>query len=213
MIDKIVAFINDIGERHCSFSDQFFSRYPSYNLKKTRVDTILKDSSYDQKFMDLIDNYIDELTFWFSFLDFEFESSILETRFRGKNKESALNKLFHYRFERSQSSIPIQKCLNDLLGFRIIIDAEFDYQALLADIETSEDLSVTLFRSYARIDENYQAIHLYVKSDNNSYFPWEIQIWRKSDEVSNEQSHRDHEEKRRYTNWTKVYENNNRKES
>lgn len=213
MIDKIVAFINDIGERHCSFSDQFFGSDPPYNLKETRVDTILKDSSYDQKFMGLIDNYIDELTLCFSFLDFESDYPILDTRFRVKNKESALNKLFHYRFKRSPSSIPIQKCLNDLLGFRIIIDAEFDYQELLADINTSADLSVTLFRPYVRIDENYQAIHLYVKSDNNSYFPWEIQIWRKSDEVSNEQSHRNHEEKRRYTNWTEVYENNNRKES
>ncbi|WP_165210668.1 hypothetical protein [Streptococcus tangpeifui] len=212
MFDEIVSLINEIGKLHQDFSHNFFKGHIAYNLKRTRVDKVLQETSYDETFISLVDDYIEELSYWLIFLEFNSKSLILETRFRGKNKESALNKLYYYRVGKSDPTIPVQKCLNDLLGFRIIINNTIDYDCLLDKIKRSDKLNIKLFRPYVRTDENYKGIHLYVKSDNNHYFPWEIQIWQKSDEISNERSHRNHKEKRQYINWTEIYKEYQRKE-
>ena len=58
-IEKIVQLINNIGEYHKTFSKNFYKNNDSnINLKKTTIDKILKEISYNGLFMDLIDEYI-----------------------------------------------------------------------------------------------------------------------------------------------------------
>lgn len=58
-IEKIVQLINNIGEYHKTFSNNFYKNNDSnINLKKTTIDKILKETSYNGLFMDLIDEYI-----------------------------------------------------------------------------------------------------------------------------------------------------------
>lgn len=97
IIDDIVVLINDIGNLHHDFSSYFFHKRNNevvFNLKKVRIDNILSENSYDEVFIELLDSYIEELSSWLIFLDTGSDSPKLETRFRGKNKESALNKLY-----------------------------------------------------------------------------------------------------------------------
>lgn len=212
MFEEIIRLINYIGNEHERFSNQFFNTHKSINLKKMTVNKVIAEKTYNEKFIFLIDAYIEEVTFFQILNRFESNHPIIETRFRGKNRESTLNKLYHYRLSKYDSSIPVNKTLNDLLGFRLIIDYEFDYDELERRILNSEDILVELFRPYVRRDDGYTAIHIYFKSSNNQFFPWELQIWKKIDEVSNENSHKNHKEKRLYINWTEIYKENKHRE-
>jgi len=212
MVDEIVELINFIGKAHEKFSNTFFMTHASMNLKRTTIKNIIIENTYDSTFQTLLDNYIEELSLFLIFNTFDSKHPFIETRFRGKTKESVLNKIYHYRFGKQKGEIPIQKTLNDLLGFRLILNSTQEYQNLLEELKTSNKIKVKLFRPYFRADEGYRAIHLYFKSGNNNYFPWELQIWNKIDEKSNEYSHRYHKAKRQYMNWTKIYKKNKHRE-
>lgn len=208
MFEDIIDIINNIGNMHKEFSETFFSDHKALNLKKVTVAKVVNEKSYDEEFISLVDDYIEELAFFQIFQTFQSENPLIETRNRGKNRESTLNKLYHCRFSNRDPRIPVQKILNDLLGFRIIITGTFDYDDLLEKIKSSENLLVELFRPYVRRDDGYVAVHIYFKSKNNLYFPWELQIWNKSEEKGNETSHRLHKEKRKYISWTEIFKDN-----
>lgn len=90
--------------------------------------------------------------------------------------------------------VPLNKCLNDLLGFRIlVIDLESVYATLKHD-----DRVTSITKMYLRTDGGYSGIHLYFKNGNNKFFPWELQIWDIEQSSSNEISHREHKQKRKY---------------
>ncbi len=135
-IEKIVQLINNIGEYHKTFSNNFYKNNDSnINLKKTTIDKILKETSYNGLFMDLIDEYIKLISKEILVSEIRSNSSKFTIRFRGKNRESVLNKLYYYRFDRDEFQIPIQKCLNDIMGFRIILESNLSYDELLEKIE------------------------------------------------------------------------------
>lgn len=208
MFEDIIDIINNIGKMHKDFSETFFSDHKALDLKKLTVAKVVDETSYDEEFISLIEDYIEELAFFQIFQTFQSKNDLIETRNRGKNRESALNKLYHCRFSNQDPSIPIQKIINDLLGFRIIISDNFDHNDLLEKINNFDGLSTKLFRPYVREDYRYLAIHIYFNSGNKLYFPWELQIWRKSEEKSNELSHEMHKEKRKYINWTELFKDN-----
>ncbi len=206
-IEELVRLINIIGDYHKAFSESFYKNRENINLKKITVKKALKETSYNGTFMDLVDEYIKEVTHAVLVNVLETNKSTAILRCRGKNRESVLNKLYYYRHEKSDSNIPIQKCLNDIYGFRLIIETELGYEKILEKIEKSKVLKVKLFRAYVRKkkDEKYQAIHIYFKSSNNIYFPWELQVWKKEDKEVNENEHKTHKSKRKYINWIDTY--------
>lgn len=206
-IEKLVKLINNIGQYHKDFSESFYENKEKINFKKITVNKVLKETSYNGAFMDLVDEYIKEVAH--EVLVNEIKTNDFILRFRGKNRESVLNKLYYYRYEKSDSNIPIQKCLNDIYGFRLIIKDELDYEEILEKIENSKELKVQLFRQYVRKDEKYRAIHIYFKSSSNIFFPWELQIWKKEDEEVNESEHKNHKSKRKYINWIDKYKKEN----
>ena len=108
-----------------------------------------------------------------------------------------------YKIERYQKGdlaggMPINKCLNDLFGVRIIIDEIYD----------DKELREYLAERYPKLKvidsskDRYKATHLYFYNDNYS-FPWELQIWKKVDESGNLLSHKKY--KQGYTIWENRY--------
>lgn len=115
---------------------------------------------------------------------------------RIKTKNSIAYKIKNYRTEvHGYGKIPINKCLNDLFGVRII----------LASAVTFEQIDSFIKRAYGDkykyIDSSkldYKAVHLYFKKDNFS-FPWELQIWSECNKEANIRSHARY--KQGYTKW------------
>jgi hypothetical protein len=88
------------------------------------------------------------------------------------------------------------------MGFRVVID-DFElmdvYNVLNDGIVNSIEYKVKFIDSSKN---DYKALHLYFYGDNK-FFPWELQIWRKSDFQKNEESHLLH--KQEYTKWATIY--------
>ena len=91
--------------------------------------------------------------------------------------------------------------MNDLLGFRIIIDGEFSFLDIKDFVESNySNLSGYKLKCIDSSKNGYFAIHIYFSKDGSNYFfPWELQVWKKSDEVNNISSHKKY--KQDYTNW------------
>lgn len=53
-------------------------------------------------------------------------------------------------------------------------------------------------RMYLRKNGGYVGLHLYFKNKNNRFFPWELQVWSIDQAELNEQSHKEHKQKRHY---------------
>lgn len=117
---------------------------------------------------------------------------------RVKAKNSIEYKIYNYKTARHvYGKIPMNKCINDLFGARIILDTYL----------TFEELRAFVFREYSNsykcIDSSkldYKATHLYFSAGNKS-FPWELQVWNQCDVRGNLASHKRY--KQDYTTWEK----------
>ena len=111
-IEKIVQLLNNIGEYHKTFSNNFYKNKEIINLKKTTIDKILKEKSYNGLFMDLIDEYIKLISKEILVSEIRSNSSKFTIRFRGKNRESVLNKLAHQKIGLMEKISPIKLYTN-----------------------------------------------------------------------------------------------------
>ncbi|WP_381403100.1 hypothetical protein ACFDA8_09060 [Staphylococcus epidermidis] len=127
---------------------------------------------------------------------------------REKNKKSFYDKLFRYQekedWKGNKGAFPINKCLNDLLGYRIVvkhnITLDMIYENLKKFITEKFGNKVSIYNA-SKLD--YKALHVYFKP-SNFCFPCELQIWILEDEKSNLKSHETY--KQGYLYWEK-YEN------
>ncbi|MGW7866905.1 hypothetical protein [Staphylococcus xylosus] len=187
--------------------EEIFTRYQQYsqkyetlttekiNLKSKCIDHFLEKENEILNFtifkeIEFFKNLIDqEVT---SFL-IEEEISILNTDRRIKNDKSIYNKLLKYRMGPQKGKIPIQKCLNDLLGYRFIFknNSTFDdlFDWLKGIVAEDKELNSKV-RVLDSSKDNYKAIHLYFKGISNYTFPCELQVWLNDDDKTNKQSHR-----------------------
>ncbi|AJK27755.1 hypothetical protein ABNB59_22105 [Paenibacillus larvae] len=204
----IIELITAISDIHKKFSDEYLERFSSRlkNLKKQLVRDAFEDglNIVNEDYYSLIQNYHEMLRAFIVETELEYEYADLDLRIRIKQTESIMHKLIYYKTGRSEEGkVPINKCLNDLLGFRIFIDG-FDHNC-----NKLNDLCQTLNAKYSikdRSNGNYRGTHVYFYSDNKA-FPWELQIWNKADESTNEQSHKTHKSKREYIKWPNTYKN------
>lgn len=117
---------------------------------------------------------------------------------RVKAPNSIESKIQNYKTERHESGrVPVNKCVNDLFGVRIILETPLTFEEIRAFIKG------TYRGKYKCIDSSkfeYKAVHLYFK-ENNQSFPWELQIWNRRDADSNFASHKKY--KQGYTTWEK----------
>lgn len=173
--------------------------YLDLNLRRCQVADIKENS----QIMDLIWNYC-------SFLQKKqykllpgisrLQSPENKIHVRIKQANSIQNKISTYMKKHIEGKVSVNKCFNDLLGFRIIIDADFSFEQLKEHLEERFD-SLKIINSSKN---EYNAYHVYLHSDNK-IFPWELQVWKKYDEESNLQSHFTY--KQDYTTWEQKHKN------
>ncbi|MCI7612474.1 MAG: RelA/SpoT domain-containing protein [Selenomonadaceae bacterium] len=190
-LDNLIPIVQKDYNQICDSWDNCVAT--SINLKKKCV----IDAINDEFIMNSISKYSSFLNdkaaeLMLNFGGVEYSNSIVTSRVKAQN--SILQKLDIYRRTHENGKIPLNKCINDLFGIRIIIDSIFRCDTVKRYIEDT-------FSSYKCIDSSkgeYRAIHIYFKSDNY-HFPWELQVWSKQDEENNLNSHKTYKQK--YTNW------------
>ena len=99
--------------------------------------------------------------------------------YRVKTSESIINKINQY----SSKDKPLlaKEVLDDILGIRILLNAEEITEVLNSLDNWKEEYGLKNW--YLRDKDGYKGLHLYFKND--SYYPWELQIWDSNDVASN----------------------------
>lgn len=203
VIEKAIKEINDI---HRSISEDHFElKNNTFNLKSFLVKDCISSEEISPEFLEYINEYHNKLNLVIAYSDFEYEYDDSDARIRVKQKESIQNKLLAYYLTKNGGKIPVQKCLNDMLGFRLVF-SDFDpdsvaFKEMMANLKSE----LSLMKWYSRDKEGYKGTHIYFKNGDNIYFPWELQIWNKADSKSNEDAHDEHKAKRSYITWPKEY--------
>lgn len=98
--------------------------------------------------------------------------------------------------------VPINKCINDILGFRIIFNKSIDLIKIIEYINSNYSNLICINSS----KNGYIATHVYFIKDNNFQFRWELQLWNMEDVENNKECHEKY--KQEYTK----YEVENREE-
>ena len=130
-------------------------------------------------------------------MDFkQFNSEISKVNIRAKTKNSIEFKIKNYNDNHENGKIPIEKCLNDLFGIRIICSQKLNYDEIVNFIKEKNKKLKCIDSS----KKDYKATHIYFKQDNFN-FQWELQIWNKEDETNNINSHEKY--KQDYVKWEK----------
>ncbi len=198
--EKVIEIINEINKLHLSISSDLKTSL-NYNLKKS-ISSVIVDGTVDKDFQTLITNYKSGLNRNIILIS-EIQSCFPEIRYRIKQAESINEKLLYYMGSNSiNGKSPINKCLNDFLGFRILTDDNLEN--LLYVLKGKQD-KLNISRSYIRTEGEYRGLHLYFKNGNNKYFPWELQIWHQNHLTINEKSHKEHKQKRKYISVPQEY--------
>lgn len=211
-LQRIMSLVEFISQEHIMFTHRFLdAQEQTPSLKTKRLRHFLQGSTEDNnieieiEFLSYILNYLDDLG---EFYTFELLMRILEEdipydHIREKNKDSIISKIFHYRFGKTESGqLSTNKCLNDLLGFRIYIDTINDYSSFteeLRQIIGTKDKRNNRLKFHNSCKGDYKAVHIYFNGIDNKYFPWELQIWDRHYAENNLHSHKNH--KLGYLEW------------
>ena len=158
--EQIVEVIRAINEFHLRTSQEQ-EVYLTLNLKKNTVSSIVSDEGISQQFQSIIDRYRNALlTVYISEINnFSFKFPV---RARIKQAESISEKLLYYSTkEGNNGEYPINKCLNDILGFRIIVSNLLEINSLL---QSDTAIQNTVFKIIQRKIGDYEATHLYFKN-------------------------------------------------
>lgn len=202
--NEIRNVITSISDFHEMISKDFKDSEAIPNLARMQIKDFIQHETrtIDKGFLSLITNYQELATKALITSPFEFDYRHLDFRSRIKQPDSIVNKLLYYTLETDhQGRVSVNKCLNDLLGFRIHFD-EFDHNnhditEVCQAIQDSKSYKIACKNS---CKDEYKGTHVYFYG-TNFQFPWELQIWNVSDATSNEQSHSMHKAKRAYINW------------
>ncbi len=195
MLDKIVTLIKDIQEYYDTIYVEWMKDYSGSelcNLRKKQVKDIRKDVEIYNEIVKYRAFLNEKTIITFPFQDKDWFDGTMTARVKAQN--SIESKIDGYVRRNEKGEIPINKCLNDLFGIRIIIPTEMDCLAI------REYVRICL-PGYKVIDSSkgeYKAVHVYFMK-SNMYFPWELQIWRECDVEINYASHETY--KQEYTAW------------
>lgn len=209
---KIMDMVSFISREHIIFSKSFLDiQNNPYNLKSKQLRHFMMGNTEEGtvdiqiEFLQYILHYLDSLS---DYITYELLLKLVEEKvdydhIREKNKDSIISKLFHYRYSKQEEgSTATNKCLNDLMGFRIYIDHIEDYDIFSDEIKSTigtKDENENRFKTYNACKHEYKALHIYFNGAGNKYFPWELQIWDKKCAATNLKSHKEH--KLGYLEW------------
>lgn len=203
----IIEVIELLNKHHIRYTNKFLTEYPKpVNLKKKQINRIIQGTADNFTLDFLFEDYLTKYCNKLAFTQLVIKQEILqlekyEFTSRVKQPESRLSKLLTYRFEKSEDGKgPVNKCLNDLFGCRVILD--FDSLDNAFSILKEKLADFTFIKINKKYNKDYEAIHIYFKGLGNTYFPWELQIWHKDKEKSNKLSHALH--KQSYLEWPEI---------
>lgn len=214
-LGSLVEIIKDISGLHEIHSSEWLRLNPNIiNLKTKLIRDICTYNredeseliSFDSEFIKHLNRYcadLNEVMFspYYDFLEWNIDHSS-----RIKNPESRLAKMIYYSTDKSEvGKVSINKCLNDLFGFRVLMD-DFNHNDTYYGL-IKENIADTNCRIHNSCKNEYNATHIYFTNGNNKCFPWELQIWNKKDAEKNFHSHFLH--KQGYTKWAKNLKKNN----
>lgn len=192
---------------HKKFSDAWISLQKKsnvYNLKRKQIRHICDAKGIELDFLRYINEYCDLLVDVQLDDAYDTLSEQVEITSRIKNPDSRMSKILHYRNNKQElGAVNINKCLNDLLGFRIWMD-DFEHSDEMVH-KLNNLLEKYNVKVHNSSKNNYKATHIYFSSGDNKYFPWELQIWNRIDHEKNINSHAQH--KQDYTKWPEIYKN------
>lgn len=196
VFDQLKGLIDYIQSAYTEITDEWLrGASAKINLKKSQVSDIDADGTIYRSIMEYV-QLLNEKSAGIT-LQLSFACSCKVTA-RVKAQNSIEYKIQNYKTDRHGfGKVPINKCINDLFGVRIILEVPLTFAQILAFVEK------TYQGKYKCIDSSkhdYKAVHLYFK-ENNQSFPWELQIWNRCDVESNFASHRKY--KQEYTTWEK----------
>lgn len=163
------------------------------NLKKKQVKEARNNAEIlgsIWKYRALINDEMIGIVFNLNMIDYK--NSSVTSRVKAQN--SIEFKLENYVTNHESGNIPLKKCLNDLLGIRIVTDDIFSFDDVNRYMEANFPKNKCINSSKG----SYIATHMYFEKGNN-FFPWELQIWMKNDEMNNFASHKEY--KQDYTKW------------
>lgn len=209
-VETYKKIIHIIYEEHNNYTKQWIQKQINpYNLGKVCMCDICNVKNgviISADFIKHIDSYKSELmSLYFDILGRIEKECNINIKGRIKNDDSIMLKIGK-KAKQEDGKFPINKCLNDLLGFRII-DSEYGtniapLKVYLDDIIKNKKARI---RQMKRNNGAYSAYHVYFRGENNYFFPVELQIWDKKDEKSNLASHVIY--KKEYTSWPQDYKN------
>lgn len=197
MFEDLGLVIEHITSLYNTLASKWIEQYGYKNLINLKKKTV--SDIYNQDYiLEYIKNYMfflfDETLGLNPCAELELKNSV--TRFRLKTTNSVDSKIITYNQKTHRGKIPINKCLNDLCGFRIVLNSNFCYEDILGYI--SEDCPN--LKCIDSSKNGYIATHIYFSlPQDNKLFPWELQVWRQCDEKHNIENHSIY--KQRYTKW------------
>ena len=197
MLEELEKLINFIQKEYMEFNEKWqkSNYYSKINFKKNLICDLLSN----EVLLETIFNYrefINENNIQL-LIDFkQFNSEISKVNIRAKTKNSIEYKIKNYNENHENGKIPIEKCLNDLFGIRIICSQKLNYDEIQNFIKEKHKKLKCIDSS----KKDYKATHIYFKQDNFN-FQWELQIWNKEDETNNINSHEKY--KQEYVKWEK----------
>mgnify|MGYP001851981925 CR=1 FL=1 len=204
MLEELEKLIEFIQTEYLHFNKKWQNSnyYTKINLK----DNLVIDLSENEEILNAVFNYrefINEnnIKLLMAFKQFSTENAKVNIRTKAKN--SIEYKIKNYIENHENGKIPINKCLNDLFGIRIICAEKMGYAQITELIKYK-------FKNLKCIDsskQDYKATHIYFRQGNFN-FQWELQVWNREDEMNNINSHEKY--KQDYIKWEKENKGGNK---
>ena len=204
MLHELENLINFIQTEYIQFNKKWQNSvyYTKINLKNNLIADLIEN----EEILNVVFSYrefINENNIKL-LMDFkQFNTENAKVNIRAKAKNSIEYKIKNYIENHEHGKVPINKCLNDLLGIRIICTKRIEKEQIAELIKSK-------FKNLKFIDsskQDYKATHIYFKQDNFN-FQWELQIWNKEDEINNINSHEKY--KQDYIKWEKENKGGNK---
>ena len=204
MLEELEKLIKFIQTEYIQFNKKW--QNSDYYTKINLTDNLVINLSENEEILNAVFNYrefINENNIQL-LMDFkQFNTNSAKINIRTKAKNSIEYKIKNYIENHENGKVPINKCLNDLFGIRIICTEKIE-NPKIAELVKSKFKNLKCIKSYRK---DYKATHIYFRQGNFN-FQWELQIWNKEDEINNINSHEKY--KQDYIKWEKENKGGNK---
>lgn len=175
-ICEYIEIINLLETQYNSFTCNW-NKDNSLNMNSQTIYNIYnKDTNYiEDDFYNLLKKYYDDCSVFIVNQKINFKS-ITDKNIRSRLKETdSLIEKIHKKMSHDNGKFPINKVVNDIIGYRIIDDNfESENEEKLFEILKNDNKRIRILN---RNLKGYKAMHIYFRGQNNYCFPIELQIW------------------------------------